>query len=368
MSKLFSPFQVGALSLSNRIVVPPMCQYSAIDGVVQPWHTAHYGQLALGGASLVVVEATGVEPIGRISPFCLGLYTDVQEGAFAQMIESIRSFTDTPLGIQIAHAGRKASARPNFDRRRGPVPVEDGGWRGAAPSAIAFAEDWAVPDALDEAGLERVKDAFVQSAVRACRAGFDYIELHFAHGYLLSSFLSPLSNTRDDLYGGSLENRMRFPLEIVAAVRAAIPAGKALAVRMNGADWHADAFEVSDAVTVSAAMRDAGADCMVMSGGLVTPEANIPQETPGYMVEFADAVRNGADVSTMAVGMILFAQQAEEILEKGQADLIGIARGFLDDPRWACHAAYVLGAEPRFAKQYSRAQPARWRGYQAVHG
>jgi len=366
-SALFSPFQLAGLQLANRIAVSPMCMYSAIDGVAQPFHWAHVGQLALSGAGLVIMEATGVEPIGRISGQCLGLWNDAQEEALARLVRDIRGYCTTPLGIQLAHAGRKASCHAGWVNRGAQMAVADGGWPVVGPSAVPWGPGWTVPEALDAQGVEQVKEAFVQATRRADRAGFDLVEVHGAHGYLLSAFFSPLANCRTDRYGGSLENRMRFPLEVVAAMRAALSPHKPLGVRINGDDWHEKGAGLDDAVAFARALRDAGADYITPSAGNGAPEVKFPPVVPGYMVHFAERIKREVGVATAAVGLIVQPDHAEALIASGQADLVMLARGVLDDFRWGQHAAVALGAVPPYPAQYAWASPKGWKGYPIVH-
>ncbi len=367
-SALFSPYTLRELTLRNRIVVSPMCQNSAVDGLPQPWHAMHLGSLAVSGAGLLILEATAVEAAGRITIDDLGLYNDAQEAALSRLVADIRSYSDIPLGIQLGHAGRKASTRsPNDGRFRTEVLGDrDGGWMVSAPSALAFGEGWPLPQALDAAGLARVRAAFVQATQRAARIGFDLIELHGAHGYLLSQFLSPLANRREDQYGGSLENRMRFPLECFAAVRAVWPSHKPIGVRINGSDFTDGGLGEQEATRYALALRAAGADYITTSAGMVTPQSKFPRVEPGYLLPLAQAMRRGG-VPTMGVGMILTPQQAEDIVASGQADLVALARALLDDPRWPWHAAAELGAPPPIPTRYFYSHPKKWLGYGLVH-
>ena len=368
MSQLFSPLAVGPLTLRNRIVIAPMCQYSAIDGVPEPWHAQHLGKLALSGASAVIVEATGVEAAGRISWADTGLWDDAQETAFTQLLAQIRTYSDTPIGIQLAHAGRKASTNPPWIDRGGPAPA-DKAWQTSSASALAFKDGWHTPTALDEAGMDRVIAAFVQAAGRAERAGFDLVELHAAHGYLLTQFLSPLSNQRTDDYGGSLENRMRFPLRVAAALREAWPRTKALGARLNGSDWTDGGITPDEAVTFSRALHDLGYDYLHLTSGGNVATAKIPGDQPGYQVPFAAAVKAAIpDAVVIAVGMIFDPAQAEDIVASGQADAVALARAALDDPNWGHHAAVALGAPEDLPKQYDRAEHKAWPAYAEVHG
>lgn len=368
MSALFSPFRLAGLELPNRIAVSPMCQYSAVDGVAQPWHLIHVGGLMMSGAGLVIMEATGVEAAGRGTPGCLGLYTDEQEQALAQVVTEARKLSSAALGIQLQHAGRKASTRSIADRWKGePLPAEEGAWTPWAPSAQPFDAGWPTPFAMDEAAMARVRDAFADAARRADRAGFDLVEIHGAHGYLLHSFLSPLANRRTDGWGGSLANRMRFPLEVVRAVRAAWPAGKPLGYRMNSTDWHPDGLTLDDAVVFARALEAEGVDYVVMSAGNIAPGIKIPPAAPGHQVAFATRIKQETGLATMAVGMIGRAVQAEEIVAEGRADMVALARAMLDNPRWGMHAAAELGVDLRYPPQYIRARPNNWTGYRFIH-
>ena len=368
MSLLFTPRAVGPLTLRNRIVIAPMCQYSAIDGVPQPWHAQHLGRLAISGAGLVIVEATGVEAAGRISPADTGLWNDDQETAFAALISGIRTYSDTPIGIQLGHAGRKASTTPPWIGNRALTP-EEGAWATFAPSAIPFKDDWHTPAALDETGMQRVIDAFVAAAGRALRAGFDLVELHAAHGYLLSEFLSPVSNHRTDDYGGSAENRMRFPLRVARALRDAWPREKALGARFNGSDWVDDGVTVEEVQTFARALHDMGYDYLHISTGGNVARAHIPGGEPGYQVAFAEAVKAAVpEANVIAVGMIYEPEHAEAIIAGGKADFIAIARAVLDDPNWPHHAATALGMPEGLPNQYARATQTTWPAYERIHG
>ena len=367
MSLLFTPYAVGPLTLKNRIVIAPMCQYSAIDGVPQPWHAQHVARLALSGAGLVVIEATGVEAAGRISWADTGLWNDEQEAAFARIIRDIRTYSETPIGIQLGHAGRKASTNPPWIERGGPAPA-DKAWETFSASAQPYRDDWHTPTALDQQGMDRVVAAFVDAAERADRAGFDLVELHGAHGYLLTQFLSPLSNERTDEYGGSLENRMRFPLRVARALRDAWPRTKALGVRFNGSDWTEGGITPDEAAAFGQALHEMGYDYLHLTSGGNVATARIPGDQPGYQLPFAEAVKAAVpEASVMAVGMIVTPQQAEAVLTEGKADLIAVARAVLDDPNWGHHAAVALGAEEALPIQYERAGAAYWSGYAAAH-
>lgn len=360
MSQLFTPRTVGPLTLRNRIMVAPMCQYSAVDGVPQPWHMQHLGKLAISGAGVLIVEATGVEAAGRISWADTGLWNDAQEAAFAHILAGIRTYSDTPIGIQLGHAGRKASTNPPWIERGGPAPA-DRAWRTFAPSPVPFRPDWATPTELDEAGMDRIVEAFVQSAARADRAGFDLVELHAAHGYLLSEFLSPVSNRRTDAFGGSAENRMRFPLRVARALRDAWPRTKALGVRFNGSDWVEGGIDIAEVQAFGRALHDMGYDYLHVTSGGNAAEARIPGAEPGYQVPFARAVKQAVpEAVVVAVGMIFDPAQAEAVVASGDADMIAIARAALDDPNWGHHAAAALGEPQHMPVQYQRASRSAW--------
>ena len=368
MSQLFSSRPIGPLSLKNRIVIAPMCQYSAIDGVIQPWHAQHLGKMAVSGAGLVIVEATGVEPAARISPACPGLWNDEQEAAFAALLKDIRTYSDTPIGIQLAHAGRKGSTTPPWiDNGRACTP-EEGAWETFSASAMPFVEAWPTPTALDAAGMQRVIDAFVQSAQRADRAGFDLVELHAAHGYLLTQFLSPITNQRTDEYGGSADNRARFPLQVAQALRDAWPRTKAIGARFNGSDWVEGGLTIEEVTAFGSALHAMGYDYLHLTSGGNVAGAKIPGDQLGFQVPFAEAMKAAEpDATVMAVGMIVTPDQAEQIVASGQADFIALARAVLDDPHWAHHAAVELGHTRTLPNQYERASKAVWPGYQAAH-
>jgi 2,4-dienoyl-CoA reductase-like NADH-dependent reductase (Old Yellow Enzyme family) len=359
---LFSPLALGPLTLPNRVAVAPMCQYSAEDGTATDWHLQHLMQFAIARAGLVVVEATAVDPTGRITPRCLGLYSDANEQALARVITAARTVAapGTAFGIQIAHAGRKASCHTPWDGGR-PLAPDQGAWQTVAPSAVPFAEGGPPPKALDTDGLRAVTAAFVQAARRAVRIGFDVVELHAAHGYLLHEFLSPLSNFRTDAYGGTREARMRFPLEVARAVREAVPRSKALGARITGTDWVDGGLTPDDAVAFAGALKASGYDYVCVSGGGAVPKMTIPLG-PGYQVPMAAKVRAETGLTTRAVGLLVDAAQAEAIIASGQADFVALARAFLDNPRWVWHAAERLGATVPFPPQYARVAAAQWPG------
>ncbi|MDI7774266.1 NADH:flavin oxidoreductase/NADH oxidase [Asticcacaulis sp. EMRT-3] len=355
MSVLFSPIALRSLSLRNRIVVSPMCQYSAENGRATDWHMIHLGHLALSGAGMLIIEATAVEADGRITPGDLGLYDEACEAALKPVLAAIRRWSDIPVAIQLGHAGRKASCHLPWEGGQQIAPDAPQGWRVHAPSDVPYLETDATPIALDKTGLERVKAAFVAAAQRAERLGIDAIEIHAAHGYLLHEFLSPLSNHRDDDYGGSLDNRMRFPLEVFKAVRDAFPADKPVGVRVSASDWVEGGWDIDQTVVFAKKLKALGVDWIDASSGALSPLQQIPVG-PGYQVPFAAAIRE-TGVTTFAVGLITEAQQAEDILESGKADLVALARAMLYDPRWPWHAAAELGAQIDAPAQYWRSAP-----------
>src|SRR5882672_9459212 len=350
-SALFSPIRLADLELANRIVVSPMCQYSANDGVASDWHMTHLGMLANSGAGLVIAEMTNVERHGRISHHCLGLYSDPCEDALARVVAHCHRIGTAKIGVQIAHAGRKGSANvpwagANVRGAGAPDP-----WQTIAPSALPFAPGWPRPREMTREDIERVREAFATAAKRAVRIGFDAIELHGAHGYLLHSFVSPISNKRTDAYGGPLAARMRFPLEIAAAVRAIVPKGTPLGIRMTGSDWVEGGLTPDDAVTFARALKAAGLDYVCISSGGITADTR-PTMVANMNVQFAEKVKREAGVATRTVGLIATPKQAETIVADGKADMVAMARAFLDDPHWGWHAANALGADVARPKQY----------------
>ncbi len=355
MSALFSPITLGNLTLANRIAIAPMCQYSAVNGEATDWHLIHLGCLSQSGAGLLIIEATAVEPVGRISPADLGLWSDATETALGRILKSLRGYSDMPIAIQLAHAGRKASTRIPWEGG-GQLAPDNGGWRTVAPSPLPFASDDTQPNALVQSGLIRIREAFAESARRAHRLGLDAIEVHAAHGYLLHQFLSPLANTRDDEYGGSLENRLRYPLEIFSAVRENFPAGKPVGIRISASDWVEDGWDIEQSVAFARELRRHGCDFIHVSSGGLSPLQKITIG-PGYQVPFARRIRQESALPTLAVGQITEAGQAEAIIASGQADMVALARGMLYDPRWPWHAAAKLGARVTAAPQYLRCQP-----------
>ncbi|UAJ80615.1 NADH:flavin oxidoreductase/NADH oxidase [Leifsonia sp. ZF2019] len=360
MTSLFDPFTVRGVTARNRLWTSPMCQYSVLDhsGVPQQWHLVHLGSIAAGGSGIVFTEATAVSPEGRISPRDTGIWTDEQAGAWRPIVDFVASQGAVP-GIQLAHAGRKASSWPawGFEDRTGSVPVAEGGWPTVAPSAEAFG-DLDVPGALDLAGIEKIVDDFRAGARRAVDAGFRILELHAAHGYLLHQFLSPLANHREDEYGGSLENRARLLLRIVAAVREEVGDGVPLFVRFSGSDWTPGGWDEQQTATVAGWAQEAGADFFDISSGGIQTGIRIPLG-PGYQVPFAEHVRASAEVDVSAVGLITTPQQAADIVESGAADAVMLAREILRDPHFPLRAAHELGVDIDYwPAQYLRAQ---WR-------
>lgn len=355
MSSLFSPFALRGVTLPNRIVVSPMCQYVAIDGKAHAWHMIHLGSMALSGAGMLIIEATAVEADGRITPGDLGLWDDATEAALKPIIEAIRRHSKIAITMQLGHAGRKASSHVPWEGGQ-LIPVADGGWVTHGPSALPQKEGEAAPLALDAAGLERIRNAFAESARRAERLGVDGIELHGAHGYLLHQFLSPIANQREDEYGGSLENRMRFPLEVFDIVRAIIPAHKPVGVKVSATDWIEGGWDVEQTIAFARELNMRGVDWVTVSSGGISPLQKITVG-PGYQVPFAQAIREATQVNTMSVGLITEAEQAEKVVANGQADLVAIARGILYNPRWGWHAAAKLGAHVDAPPQYWRAAP-----------
>ncbi len=357
-STLFSSYRLAGVEFANRIVVSPMCQYSADDGCANDWHLMHLGMLANSGAALVMVEATHVQRHGRITHGCLGLYSDDNEAALGRVLGSARRAGSAKWGIQLAHAGRKGSALRPWEGG-GALKVGGDPYETIAPSAIPFGDNWHTPREATEADMDGVREAFVASAKRALRLGFDVIELHMAHGYLLHEFTSPVSNKRTDQYGGSLENRLRFPLSVVKAVRAVVPKEVALGARITGSDWRPDGLTPDDGVAIAKAIKAAGLIYACVSSGGITADTRNPA-TLGYNVPLAERVKKEAGLDARSVGLIVEPAQAEEIIAKGQADQVALARGFLDDPHWGWHAAKALGAEVSRPPQYARAAPKLW--------
>jgi 2,4-dienoyl-CoA reductase-like NADH-dependent reductase (Old Yellow Enzyme family) len=360
-SALFSPIKINELELANRVVVAPMCQYSAENGNMTDWHMLHLGSLSNSGAGLLIVEATGVEPEGRISLGCPSLANDENEAAMKRVVTACKRYGTAKIGIQLGHAGRKASCTRPWEGKSASEPLKSdtGAWPTKGPSAIPFAADWHVPSAYTIPEIETLKAKFVDATKRADRIGYDLIEIHGAHGYLLHEFVSPLSNKRTDQYGGSLENRIRLPLEIFAAMRAVWPKHKPLGIRISAVDWVEGGLTIEDSVFFAQKLKDAGCDFIDVSSGGNDPHQKIALRS-GYQVPFAEAIKKATGMTTMAVGLITEAEQAEAIVADGQADMVALARGFLDDPHWAWHAAWKLGADVPVSVQYARATLKTW--------
>ena len=351
MRKLFSPLTLRGITFANRVWVSPMCQYSAVDGVATNWHDVHIGAFASGGTGLIMMEATGVSPEGRISTQCLGLWNDEQADRLKPIVKFAHQM-DTKIGIQLAHAGRKGSCLPPWSDH--PMAgVDEGGWECVAPSAISFGGKYPTPRALTENEISELVKAFGAAAKRAVATGFDLVEIHAAHGYLIHQFLSPLSNTREDEYGGSFENRIRFLLEIIDEVRSAVPESMTLFLRISASDWLEGGWTIDDSVALAKIAKVRGVDLIDVSSGGTSSGAPVPVG-PGYQVPFADQIRNQADIPTAAVGLITEPEQAEEIVSSGKADAVMMAREFLRNPRWPLFAAQKLGCEVNWPVQLLR--------------
>ncbi|HEY0747499.1 MAG TPA: NADH:flavin oxidoreductase/NADH oxidase [Steroidobacteraceae bacterium] len=359
-SRLFTPLRVGGLELSNRIVVAPMCQYSAENGCMTDWHLIHLGHLALSGAALLTIEASAVSPEGRITYADVGLYSDETEAAMARTLSAIRKWSDMPIAIQLAHAGRKASTEKPWLGGAQISPVDKNGWQTVAPSSLPFNANQALPAALNKEGMVEVRQAFADAASRAARLGLAAVQIHGAHGYLLHQFLSPLSNRRDDEYGGSLANRMRFPLEVFDAVRAAFPSRKPVTMRVSGTDWAQGGWSIEETVVFAQALQSRGCSAIHVSSGGLTPAQQIPLG-PNYQVPLARAVKQAVSLPVVAVGLITEFEQAEAIVSTGDADLIALARAILYDPRWPWHAAAYFGDQIKAPEQYLRSQPRQYK-------
>ena len=358
--ELFRPIRLGGVTLPNRICVSPMCQYSACDGTMTDWHLAHLASMAISGAGLVMVEATGVTREGRISHGCTGLYSDENEAAMKRVVDACRRLSRSPIGIQLAHAGRKGSASVPWKGGKALGPGESP-WPTLAPSAIPYDEGWPTPQELSVSGLAELKNAFVDAAKRALRAGFDLVEMHSAHGYLLHEFVSPLSNKRADQYGGSAENRMRFPLEVAQALREAWPRERALGARISASSWIEGQPELEDAVAYAKRLKQVGFDYVCVSSGALLPQQRMKVE-PGYNVSFGARIRRDAGIATRTVGMIVDPDFAQQIVASGKADMIAIARALLDNPRWVWHAAERFGVKLDYPPQYARVHASLWPG------
>ena len=360
MSNLFSPWMLGPLELENRIVIAPMCQYSAVDGNAQDWHLIHLGNLALSGAGMLIIEATAVSPEGRITPGDLGLYSDDNEAALKRVMDAVSKYAICPIAIQLAHAGRKASSQVPWDGGAQILPDEPDGWKAVAPSALPHAQGEDVPVALDDAGLAKVREDFASAARRSVALGFRGVEVHMAHGYLLHQFLSPIANQRSDAYGGRRENRVRLPLEVFDAVRAVVPEDIPVWVRVSATDWVSGGWDIEDTIAFGNVLKHHGCTAIHVSSGGVSPRQEIPL-SDGYQVPLAARVKEEVGLSTIAVGLITDPTHAEAILDKGDADAIALARGMLYNPRWPWHAAAELGAEINAPHQYWRSQPREYK-------
>jgi 2,4-dienoyl-CoA reductase-like NADH-dependent reductase (Old Yellow Enzyme family) len=356
MSPLFQPWSIGPLALDNRIVIAPMCQYAAVAGCASDWHLVHLGHLALSGAGLLTVEATAVLPEGRISPADLCLSDDAQEAALARALQAVRGHSPIKVAVQLAHAGRKASSSVPWQGGAQIPPGEPDGWESVAPSALPHAHGEVAPRALNEAGIQRIVQAFGDTARRAVRLGFDGLEVHAAHGYLLHQFLSPLSNQRTDAYGGPLAHRMRLTLEVFDAVRRAAPAHIPVWVRVSATDWVPGGWDADQTVALCRALQSRGCAAVSVSSGGLSTQQQIPLG-PGYQVPFAQRVKTEVGLPTMVAGLITEPAQAEAIVAAGQADAVALARAVLYDPRWPWHAAAQLGAQVTAPPQYWRSQP-----------
>ncbi|WP_137169093.1 NADH:flavin oxidoreductase/NADH oxidase [Marinomonas sp. FW-1] len=355
MSQLFSTTKIGELDLTNRLVIAPMCQYSAESGHAGSWHRMHYGSLATSGAGLLILEATAVEAIGRISAGDLGLWDDATEAALHSVLSDVRAWSPIRIGIQLGHAGRKASCHVPWQGGH-KLTESEGGWQTVAPSELSFNEQDEAPASLDLAGLERIKQAFVDSALRSVRVGIELIEIHAAHGYLLHQFLSPLSNQRQDQYGGSLENRLRFPLEVFEAVREAVPSSIPVGVRLSATDWVDGGWDVEQSIVFSQQLEQLGCDYLHISSGGLSPLQSIDVK-PGYQLPFARDIREQVSIPVIGVGLITEPQQAEDVLKQGDADFVALGRAVLFNPHWPWQAAVALDAQVQAPPQYLRSEP-----------
>jgi anthraniloyl-CoA monooxygenase len=356
---MFTPYRLRDMAVQNRVVVSPMCMYSSEDGLPNDWHLVHLGSRAIGGAALVMTEMTDIAPEARITPGCAGMWSEAHAQAWKRVVDFVHGTGTAKIGIQLAHAGRKGATKLLWEGID--EPLEQGAWPIVAPSPVPYYPHSQVPRAMTRADMDRVRDDFVRAARYADEAGFDMIELHMAHGYLLHSFVSPISNKRNDAYGGSLEGRMKFPLEVLRAVRAVLPKGMPLGARISATDWMDGGLTGDDSVLWVKAMKEAGLDFVCISSGGVTAEVRTPT-TPGYNVPIAEQVRRETGIATRAVGLIATARQAEAIIAEGKADMIALGRAMLEDPHWAWMAAKELGADVARPNQYLRAAPKMWPG------
>ncbi len=364
MNELFSPFSLRGATFANRIAVSPMAQYKGNEGAATRWHDQHLGSLAVSGPGLVIIESTSIEREGWGSKVCLALHSDRHEAAIGQVLDNIRTYSDTPFGIQFGHSGRKGSGKTPLDGR-GPLLPEDGGWTVWGPSALPFSPSHPVPQALDDNGLARVRESYRQAGERAARLGLSLVELHGAHGYLLHTFLSPLSNQRTDDYGGSVEKRTAFVAEIVSLVRKELSDNTLLGIRLNSHDYVEGGMTFEDTLLTANILKEAGLDYVCVSAGAITSEAKI-EPSPGYLVPYASQIKKQTGLSSFVTGLILEARQAEEIVADGHADMLEIARGFLDDPRWVWHAAEALDQPIEIPMQFWMAKPDRWPGAEII--
>ena len=354
---LFTPIQLRQLEIQNRVMVSPMCQYSATEGSPGPWHHMHLGQFAASGVGLLCIEMTNIEAAGRITPYCMGLYSDDNESALRQVVNFCKDVADTPIALQLAHAGRKASSARPWEGRK-PILPSDGGWEVVAPSAIALQDGAPVPRELGSTEIADMVNKFADAARRAERIGIDALELHAAHGYLLHEFLSPISNRRTDNYGGSLDNRMRFVLEVFEATRAAWPVTKPLGIRLSATDWIDGGWDIDQSITLCKLLKQSGCDWIDVSSGGLAPDQVVPVG-PGYQVPLSERIRQETGLITIAVGLITEPRQAETILSEGKADMVALGRGMLYNPRWVWHAADQLGAQIKYPQQYQRCRPSQ---------
>lgn len=356
MSQLFSPLKLGELTLDNRIIIAPMCQYSAHNGAASDWHTIHLGQLSLSGAGLLILEATAVNPEGRISYGDLGLWNSETQQALDKSLKAVRQYSPMPIGIQLAHAGRKASTEKPWDGGGALNPTDENGWQTLAPSAVAYDDNSPVPKAMSQSDIDSLINDFVNATKRADELGSDLIELHAAHGYLLHQFLSPLSNKRDDEYGGSLQNRMRIVLDVFNAVRAEFNSSKPVGIRISATDWVEGGWDLEQSIALAKALDELGCDFIHVSTAGLSPKQQIPVK-PNFQVPFATAIKKAVSMPVIAVGLITEPQQAENIVSEQQADGVALARGILYNPHWPWHAAAELGATVKAPKQYLRSSP-----------
>lgn len=355
MTDLFSTLEMRGLTLPNRVVLSPMCQYNSTDGCMNDWHLMHYGKFATGGAGLVITEMTQISPDSRITHNCAGLYSDDQVEATRRVVDFCKTYGTAKMGVQIGHAGRKASTHLPA-KGAGPLSPDESPWQTVAPSAIPYGEGWHEPRAATGKDLAEIKAGFVDAVKRADEAGFDLVELHGGHGYLLHQFLSPLANHRTDAYGGSTENRMRFVLEVFEASRVAWPDDKPMGIRLSATDWVEGGWTPEETVLLSAALKDRGIDYVDVSTGGLHPAQQIPL-SEGFQVEYGAKVRKETGATTMSVGLIADPVHANAIIASGKADFVKLGRGMLYDPHWTWHAALALGAEIAYPPKYAMAQP-----------